>query len=561
MSRQKTWKPVDTAEMVKQPWLRSLYRLIQPLVEKKMGFEGVAKVHGQALQVMAEDGLTGSGGFAIAMLKGMEVEVEFEEGMMDRLKEIEGPLVLTSNHPYGCIDAMVLMQIMEEVRPTESEESGWKIMANRLLRSIEALHPVVVAVDPFAEGEAKKANLVAMKEAMSFLKNGGLLGFFAGRRVSPFNEKYGAVCDQPWTDHALKLAKKAGARVAVIHMDGQNSDEFLAVPIEKAQKRAMMLAKEIPKQEKKKLRVSFGGILETNEVARILTKEGNADQLRARCYAAYEKPSDIVRKAPQEVLDDVERLRKDCELWSNGKLSLLMFQGREAEALLNEVGLIREQTFRAIGAGSGKSVDVTERDLYYHHLILWDEEADCLAGGYRIGFTQEVIAEHGHDGLYLNTVFTIDPKFHEEVGERGGAMELSRSYILPRYQKNPAMLDSLWKGLALAAKKRGCGTMFGSVTISSSYSDLSQAVLVEMMKRYHGDDPELQKLVTTSHEFEEIEGGERAIPPLVRYYAALGAKFCSFSVEPSFNDAVFCLLRVDLEKMPKRYKKRFLEKD
>jgi len=210
-----------------------------------------------------------------------------------------------------------------------------------------------------------------------------------------------------------------------------------------------------------------------------------------------------------------------------------------------------------------------------------------LAGGYRIGFTQEVIAEHGHDGLYLNTVFTIDPKFHEEVGERGGAMELSRSYILPRYQKNPAMLDSLWKGLALAAKKRGCGTMFGSVTISSSYSDLSQAVLVEMMKRYHGDDPELQKLVTTSHEFqpktkfhsmiaeaweqggfnrlntliEEIEGGERAIPPLVRYYAALGAKFCSFSVEPSFNDAVFCLLRVDLEKMPKRYKKRFLEKD
>jgi len=190
MSRQKTWKPVDTAEMVKQPWLRSLYRLIQPLVEKKMGFEGVAKVHGQALQVMAEDGLTGSGGFAIAMLKGMEVEVEFEEGMMDRLKEIEGPLVLTSNHPYGCIDAMALMQIMEEVRPTESEESGWKIMANRLLRSIEALHPVVVAVDPFAEGEAKKANLVAMKEAMSFLKNGGLLGFFAGRRLMKSMERF-----------------------------------------------------------------------------------------------------------------------------------------------------------------------------------------------------------------------------------------------------------------------------------------------------------------------------------------------------------------------------------
>jgi len=227
---------------------------------------------------------------------------------------------------------------------------------------------------------------------------------------------------------------------------------------------------------------------------------------------------------------------------------------------------------------------VTERDLYYHHLILWDEEQKCLAGGYRIGFTQEVIAERGQDGLYLNTVFSFDPKFHEEVGN---AMELSRSYILPRYQKNPAMLDSLWKGLALVAKTRDCRTMFGSVTISSSYSDLSQAVLVEMMDRYHGDAPELRKLVLAKHEFkpktkfhgmiveawekggfnrlntliEEFEGGKRAIPPLIRYYTALGATFFSFNVEPTFNDAVFCMLRVDLDKMPKRYKKRFLEKE
>ena len=58
---------------------------------------------------------------------------------------------------------------------------------------------------------------------------------------------------------------------------------------------------------------------------------------------------------------------------------------------------------------------------------------------------------------------------------------------------------------------------------------------------------------------QELEGGQRDIPPLIRYYASLGAKFLSFQVEESFNDAIYCLLRVDLQALPHRYKKRFLD--
>jgi len=56
----------------------------------------------------------------------------------------------------------------------------------------------------------------------------------------------------------------------------------------------------------------------------------------------------------------------------------------------------------------------------------------------------------------------------------------------------------------------------------------------------------------------ELEHDHRAIPPLIRYYISLGAKFLSFQVEESFNNAIYCLLKVDLQKLPKRYKKRFL---
>jgi len=57
----------------------------------------------------------------------------------------------------------------------------------------------------------------------------------------------------------------------------------------------------------------------------------------------------------------------------------------------------------------------------------------------------------------------------------------------------------------------------------------------------------------------ELENGQRVIPPLMRYYTSLGAKFLSFKVEPTFGNAIYCLLTVDLESLPPQYKKRFLK--
>ena len=44
----------------------------------------------------------------------------------------------------------------------------------------------------------------------------------------------------------------------------------------------------------------------------------------------------------------------------------------------------------------------------------------------------------------------------------------------------------------------------------------------------------------------------------MRYYCMLGARFLAFHVEPSFQDALYCLLRVELAGMDKRYRKRFM---
>jgi len=296
---------------------------------------------------------------------------------------------------------------------------------------------------------------------------------------------------------------------------------------------------------------------------------------------AEDAASEARLKPNTEVLAELEVLNETSQLFSTAKLAVYLFKGREAPAMMQLIGAARAVTFAAIGAGAGVEIDLSDEDDYYDHLLLWDREQNCLVGAYRLGFTNEILKSHGKTGMYLDHVFEIEPEFYETLGN---AMELSRSFLLPSYQKNPQMLDALWKGIGHASIEKNCHILYGSVTISASYTPLSQAILVDTLDRYHSEDVELRNAVRSKVPFKaetqhhtlvtdawasqginklnkvilELEHDHRAIPPLIRYYISLGAKFLSFQVEESFNNAIYCLLKVDLQKLPKRYKKRFL---
>ena len=286
-------------------------------------------------------------------------------------------------------------------------------------------------------------------------------------------------------------------------------------------------------------------------------------------------------KPNAEVLAEIKMLDNDRQLFNTDKLAVYLFKGNEAPEMMQLIGAARSVTFAAIGAGAGKEVDLSEEDDYYDHLLLWDKAENCLVGAYRLGFTNEILESHGKEGMYLDHVFEVQPEFYEKLGN---AMELSRSFVLPSYQKNPQMLDALWKGIGHAAIQKNCYILYGSVTISASFTPLSQSILVDTLDRYHSEEAELRNSVRAKVPFAaetqhhalisdswasqglnklnrvilDLEQDHRAIPPLIRYYVSLGAKFMSFQVEESFNNAIYCLLKVDLKNLPKRYKKRFL---
>jgi len=576
---------IDSSDFIKTPFLKALYKIIRPLVDRSTGLHQLA-IDYHAIKGMGAD--TPSE-FAQNSLKYYRCEVEFRGDMIEQLRAIEGPILIASNHPYGCIDAMALMVLLEKIKPGQ-----WKLFANKTLRTVDALKTVSLEVDPFADKSDNAQNMGSLKQALRTLKKSGAVGMFPARRVSAFDKDLDAVLDLEWSEHALKIASAANAHLAIIHMGGQNSDSFLNIPTDQITKRALAIPKEVGKQAGSKLPVSLSAVIPPAAAKKMSRLDHAAEQLRAYCYLGSEKdPSaknslskSVDYTRPDSDIDaiqvEIEVMREKNTILKLENFILFLFKGKQSPTLLREIGIGRAQTFAAIGAGAGNQIDLAPEDEYYHHLTIWDEQSQSVIGAYRIGFLQEIIAERGTSGVYLDHVFKIDADFYKHIGN---AMELSRSYILPNYQKHPQLLDALWKGLAIISQKHDCHNMFGAVTISDTFSTLSQDVLVDTLDRFHSDSEELRSLIEEKYPYEykgkyyplisdawrtdginrlntvieTIEHGEKSIPPLIRYYISLGAKFLAFNPEPSFNNAIYCLLRVDLSKIPQRFRKRLFK--
>ncbi|WP_018970470.1 lysophospholipid acyltransferase family protein [Rubritalea marina] len=571
---------VDTSEFIKHPVLRPIYRLLQPAVERLLGFRRLNQLY-RAITEKAEPGATS---FFQTSFELMGTKRSFDSKLGQELTA-PGPSILVANHPYGCIDSIALMQLADQ-----HTEGKWLMLANRLLRNIQALQDNVIAVDQFAEGEAKRQNMAAVKAMHKTLSKGETLVMFPAARVSGIDAQTQQICDLPWSDHPLKLAERYRARIIFCHITGQNSDAFLAIDPDHITRRSKRLAKEVFIQAKHHITLTHSFTMQPDLAQKINRFSNKEEIIRAHSYIGADKspaqPSATIAGADVPMSDTPSNFHQmlsqsQVPVIEHPEFHSFCFQGTEEPSVMQEIGKLRSITFDRIGAGSGKAIDLAAEDDYYHHIVVTDVQSGKIAGAYRVGFSQQILKERGSHGLYLNHIFDIKESFYERIGN---AMELSRSFIPPEYQGSPVVLDVLWKSLGRVAQQHHCSTLYGSVTVSAEFTPLAQAVIIDTLDRHHSASTELRSAISNNNPFiprtqyhrlladayaphglnrlntviEEIEEGQRGIPPLARYYASLEAKFLSFKVEPTFNDAVYCLLMVELDQIPSRYQKRFL---
>lgn len=246
---------------------------------------------------------------------------------------------------------------------------------------------------------------------------------------------------------------------------------------------------------------------------------------------------------------------------------------QDKPALRQELGRQREITFRKVGESTGKPYDIDDFDQYYEQLIIWDDQANRLVGGYRFGCGDKIFSAYGRKGFYINSFFDIDPAFDEYLPQ---CLELGRSFIVEEYQKKNLPLYLLWKGiLAYMVKHQQYKYLIGPVSISRYYSDFSRKVLMEFTKRhfFHATfakwfTPKIPfNPVIRQHEIKQMEELNHTMldidevldqlqpehiqfPILMKQYIRQNARFLGFNLDPNFNDALDGLMILDIADVP-----------
>ena len=161
-----------------------------------------------------------------------------------------------------------------------------------------------------------------------------------------------------------------------------------------------------------------------------------------------------------------------------GRNEIYIFTALKAPNLMQEVGRLRELTFRDAGAGFGTAVDIDHFDTDEYpcrQLIVWDPVAEDIIGGYRFNIFHQFKGKTLRDIPLANkSLYSISNTFTNEYIPY--IVELARAFIQPKYQpklagrKGSFSLDNIWDGLgALVVKYPFIRYFFGRLTFFSNY--------------------------------------------------------------------------------------------
>lgn len=577
---------IELRELLRTPWQRVVYQMVGPWVEKMLGIEKLNRFYA----LCEESGRT-PGEFARRVLELIGVQYALPPvEQMATLRQYQGPLVVVCNHPFGGIEAIFLVLFLSEIR------SDFRIIANFFLERVEEVRDTLLLVDPFGGSEAKQFNLQPIKQAIHYLKSGGLLGIFPSGEVASLNLRTGRIREPEWNPLVGRLIQQSEAAALPLYFHGTNSLLFHLAGVINPRLRTSLLIREFVNPAARKVHYRVGKLLPYEKLKPLGSADRITAYLRSKTYLLGEsiesrrrrlslrkirrilpkatpKVEPIISPIPPEVVrSELEKLPASQRLLTQGEWTVYFFRGSQQPLLLEELGRLREVTFRAIGEGTGKSKDIDPFDLWYDHLILYNSTDQTIAGAYRIGRCDEILSTRGLRGLYTYSLFHMKRRLFQEIHP---ALELGRAFIQDKYQRSFAPLYLLWRGIGqYILTYPQYRYLLGPVSISSQFPDLSKALLAafledkhaatELMGTARGRTPytipkqyrqhyytvSVQSLQDVQELIEELEGSHLKVPILIKHYLKMGARIIAFNIDHAFNDAMDILAVTDLLASP-----------
>ncbi|RCS26388.1 GNAT family N-acetyltransferase [Polaribacter sp. WD7] len=524
--------------------------------------------------------------FLNGVLKDCDIRFEIPEEDLKRIPK-EGPFITVSNHPLGGVDGILLLKLLLEKR------ADYKIIANFLLHRIEPLKPYVMPVNPFENRKDAKSSVAGIKNALSHLKEGKPLGIFPAGEVSTYKDGKLNV-DKPWEDGAVRLIKRAQVPVIPIYFHAKNSRLFYFLSKISDTLRTAKLPSEVISQGGRVIKVRIGKPISIKDQDEHKEISEFYKYIRKKTYMLanpFEKANKLISAEKIKIKKPVKKItpQRDSELFTkevtalrntNGRLlesknyEVFFAAAKEIPNLLHEIGRLREITFRDVGEGTNNAIDLDKYDNYYNHLFLWDSNANCLVGAYRMGLGSKIYKEFGIDGFYVHTLFKIEPELHQMMAN---TIEMGRAFIIGEYQQKPMPLFLLWKGIVhVTFRYPEHKFLMGGVSISNQFSEFSKSLMIEFMKSHYYD-PYIAQYIYPKKEYkvklkdadkdfvfdetkadlqkfdkiiDEIEPGALRIPVLIKKYVKQNARLVAFNVDPKFNNAVDGLMYIKVSDLP-----------
>jgi putative hemolysin len=579
---------------LKDPLQKKLFSMVKGPIEHFLAFSRLNRAYADITR------MSDKRPFTEKVLDKLHITYDLAEQDLSRLTIPTGPVIVVANHPFGGIEGIILASILRSLR------CDVKFMANYLLNTIPEVRDMLIVVDPFKRESSVRENIKPIRECIQWVRNGGMLVVFPAGEVSHFDIQKGTVTDPAWSPSIARVILKTGAPVLPVFFQGTNSAAFHMAGIVHPLLRTAMLPTELLNKERKNIQIRVGDVIPFDKLKRLEQDTLIIDYLRFCTYILEHRPTiqparsvtmfplrkmhtagDCIMPSqnPDVLAEEIRSLPPSQTLVEGGDNDVLHATGDQVPQVLLEIGRLREITFRAVGEGTGKAVDLDRFDNTYVHLFIWNKRKNEVVGAYRLGRTDELTKQHGVRGIYTSTLFRYKKEFLEHLGP---ALELGRSFIRPEYQKSYFPLLLLWKGIGkFIVENPYYKTLFGPVSITNEYQAMSRQLMVGFLKRtrYRPDMAEFVRarkplrskpskmwdidaavrsmgddVDAISEVISSIETDRKGIPILLKQYIKLGGQIAGFNVDSAFGNVLDGLIMVDLTKTEPKLLERYLGK-
>lgn len=587
-------KLIDSCATIQHPLGRRLFEMFQRPVESLLAIDRLNDHY----DLFREEVLAGGPPESVfdAALKVLGVRFEVDDEALNRIPA-QGPLVVVANHPFGAIEGVIMGAMLLRVRPDV------RILGNYLLKRIIGIRDYILAVDPFEGKQAKALNISGIKQCLAWLRGGGALGAFPSGEVASWHPGKGGVTEPAWTPHVAAMIRISQATALPVYFPGRNSASFMAMGLLHSSLRTALLPRELINKSGQGFSVHLGRPIPWDRLRRFANDAAvigflrlNTDILKAhrrqqRARAPFTGWSSKGKRPSRPLMEpvagslmrqDVERLPDAQRLVQSRDFGVYISGSAQIPHVINEIGRLRELTFREAREGTGRSIDLDRFDAHYSHLFLWNHATSEVVGAYRLGLVDRILEDYGLKGLYTSTLFRFKPDFIRRLPP---AIEFGRSFIRPEYQKKFNCLVLIWRGIGQFIRR--CPryqVLFGPVSISRDYHAVSRTLLVHYLKESRFN-PVLSRCVAPRRPYRSaligrldknalkaalrdiedvsflisgIESDGKGVPVLLKHYLNLNAKLLGFNVDKAFANVVDGLLMVDLRETDQRIVNRFI---